>query len=314
VRVASLLFVALMACGRSGTVRYSSEPAPIAPVDAGCDAMTIDTYTVEPAVRRPIDVLFVIDDSCSMENDQRLLSQNLESFFETFQSNQVDFHVGVVTTDMESPTRGGRLVAPFLTHQTPNVTELFQRMVRVGIDGSANELGLSAAYEATRPPLSTTTNAGFLRPEADFALVFLSDEDDGGARDPVFLANAIKDLKTDGASITVGTILLGCQNMRSWRYWRFTEEFGDRGLITRCTQQYANTLRTIAGRVVNKQCVVGLRAPVDPSLQLRVTLNGMPAGFRLTDPEPAYPNGSIELDPCPDSGGRLELAWDECGP
>lgn len=283
-------------------------------IDAGCTASEVEAYTIPPMDRRPIDVLFVVDDSCSMDNDQRQLSANMRSFFQSFQSGQVDFHVGVVTTDTTAPDRSGRLVAPFLTQNTPNVTTAFQSMVMVGTAGSGDERGLTAAHVALRPPLSTTTNAGFVRPEADFALVFLTDEDDGGRQTISFLASGVKNLKSDGAAITVGSILLGCAGTENWRYAQFTRQFGDRGIITRCTQSYATTLRTIAGRVVNKRCIVGLREPLDATRKIDVTLDGAPTLWHQAPPEEAYPHGSLEVDPCPAAGGRLELRWSACEP
>jgi hypothetical protein len=285
-----------------------------AAVDAGCTAVAVDSYVIPKMDRRPIDVLFVIDDSCSMENDQRQLAANLRSFFTTFQSGQVDFHVGVVTTDMVETNRRGRLVAPFLTHETPNVTSAFQTMVLVGTAGSGNERGLSAASAALRPPISNNENAGFVRPEADFALVFLTDEDDAGPQMVSFLANQVKAIKPDGAAMTVGSILLGCLGTESWRYTEFTRLFGERGIVSRCTQNYASTLRTIAGRVVNKRCIVGLREPLDDTRTITGTMNGLPATWTESPPEDAYPNGSLEVDPCPENGGVLELTWSACEP
>ena len=312
------------ACGRTPLVRYSVDAGPLepdggvadagAPSDAGCTAVTVDAYTIPPMDRRPIDVLFVIDDSCSMENDQRQLGANLRSFFSSFQAGQVDFHVGVVTTDMTEANRGGRLVAPFLTQNTPNVTTAFQEMVMVGTGGSGDERGLSAQYAALRDPLASSVNAGFVRPEADFALVFLTDEEDHSTQSVNFFVTGLKRLKPDGAAITVGAILLGCISAENWRYAQFTRFFGERGIISRCTQNYESTLRTIAGRVVNKRCIVGLRAPLDASHEITATLNGAPTTWRHAPPEDAYPNGSIEVDPCPEQGGVVELTWSACDP
>lgn len=324
--LAFLTALTLAACGRSEPVRYTVEPGeapleephaatPLPPLTngrPGCTETASETYTIEPAERRPIDVLFVIDDSCSMENDQRALGTNLQSFFSTFQQYQVDFHVGVITTDMDAANRGGRLVAPFLTHQTPDVASAFQRMVNVGTRGSSRERGLSAVSAATSAPIVTRENAGFIRPAADFALVFLTDEDDSGSVSPEALATQVQRLKPDGRAITVGSILLGCLSTQNWRYWRFTRQFADRGIVTRCTQTYASTLRTIAGRAINKRCIVGLRERLDESKELVVTMNGAPTTWRTTPPEDAFPNGTLEVEPCPETGGRLDISWSTC--
>jgi hypothetical protein len=314
----------LAACGRTEPVRYGGlglVPLPeevhaAEPTDAGpppCTAVRTDQYDVPPFQRRAIDVLFVIDDSCSMEDDQRQLGANLNSFFSAFKSAQVDFHVGVITTDMVAPDRAGRLVAPFVTDQTPDLANAFESSVLVGTAGSGDERGLQALRAALRPPLITTTNAGFVREQADFAVVILGDEDDHAPIRVEVVADTVRALKPDQQAITVGAILLQCGTaVNEWRYAQFARLFGDRGIVTRCTHSYASTLRTIAGRVVNRNCIVGLQEPFDPSRHVRVTLNGIDIDYRLAEPEDAFPNGSIEAVPCPEAGGRLELTWSLC--
>lgn len=325
-RLGALLTLAAVfaACGRTEPLRDRQRDSevigarPVEPIDliprsdAGCSATAVEEYTIPPMDRRPIDVLFVIDDSCSMENDQRQLASNFDSFFSTFKANQVDFHLGVVTTDMFASNRSGRLVAPFLTPQTPNVDTVFKRMVLVGTQGSGLEMGLGAARAALREPLISTTNAGLVRAEADFALVFLTDEDDSSTVNISGLADAVKSMKTEGSSITVASILLSCFGSDRWRYAQFTRLFGDRGIITRCDSTYSTTLRTIAGRVVNKRCVFGLREKLDEKRKIRVTMNGQPTTWHAAPPEDAFPQGSIEVEPCPEGGGKVELIYDLC--
>lgn len=324
VLTALLIAVTLSACGRTELVRYggvSLVPLPeefhgVELTDAGpppCTLVRTDQYTVPPFQRRAIDVLFVIDDSCSMEDDQRQLGANLNSFFSAFKQAQVDFHVGVITTDMNDPSRQGRLVAPFVTAQTPDIANAFESSVLVGTGGSGDERGLQALRAAIRPPLVNTVNAGFIRPAADFAAVILADEDDHAPLRVDFVASSVRALKVDQQAITIGAILLQCGNaVNDWRYAQFARSFAERGIITRCTQSYASTLRTIAGRVVNSNCIVGLNEPFDASKEISVTLNGAPVEFNLAPPEDAFPNGSIEAVPCPEAGGLLELSWSLC--
>lgn len=323
-RVTAVLIALMSACGRTELVRYAGSSLVPLPedfhgadiTDAGpppCMLVRTDQYSVPPFQRRAIDVLFVIDDSCSMEDDQRQLGANLNSFFSTFKQAQVDFHVGVITTDMASPERQGRLVAPFVTAQTPDITNAFEASVLVGTAGSGDERGLQALRAAIRPPLIDTVNAGFIRPSADFAAVILADEDDHAPTRVEFVTSAVRQLKADQQGVTIGAILLECgSTVNDWRYAQFARSFGDRGIITRCTQSYASTLRTIAGRVVNSNCIVGLKEPFDASKEITVTLNGAPVEFNLAPPEDAYPNGSIEAVPCPETGGLLELSWSLC--
>jgi hypothetical protein len=314
--------LALLGCGRSDLVDYSgledasvALPLPPRSEDGGvpCTTQNIDDYELPPFERRAIDVLFVIDDSCSMANDQRRLGENLNSFFSAFTAAQVDFHVGVITTDMSDPARSGKLVAPFLTQNTPNVANEFESSVLVGTNGSGDERGLQALRTALRPPLTDMENAGFIRTEADFAAVILADEDDHAPLRVDFVTDAVRALKPDQQAITVGAILLSCGfSVGNWRYAQFARAFGERGITTTCTQDYASTLRTIAGRAINKSCVVGLKRRLDPSRQITATLNGAATGIIVSPPEDAFPNGTVEAVPCPEAGGTLRLTWSLC--
>ena len=60
--------------------------------------------------RNTVDVLMVVDNSCSMAEEQDKLAANFASFIEAFEGIDVDWQIGVVTTDMGSEDHQGRLV------------------------------------------------------------------------------------------------------------------------------------------------------------------------------------------------------------
>ena len=49
--------------------------------------------------KNTVDILLVVDDSCSMIEEQSKLSTNFDSFISVFQQADVDWQIGVVTTD-----------------------------------------------------------------------------------------------------------------------------------------------------------------------------------------------------------------------
>ncbi len=120
-----------------------------------------------------IDVLWVIDDSRSMTEEQQNLADNLSSFFRFLDEGDVDYQIGVTTTDAVS--NAGRLVGSptILTPTTSGVLEAFRTNIRVGISGRAQEQGLQAAELALG-----TQNPGFLRDDAYLFVIFVSDEND----------------------------------------------------------------------------------------------------------------------------------------
>lgn len=159
------------------------------------------------------DVLFVIDDSCSMDPYQTSLSNNFASFMSYATSANVDWHIGVTTTDMDdatpSPFPGvpgfpegekGRLIGDannpkILTPTTPNVAQKFADKVRVGTDGSGTETGLAPSVAALTPPLSVADNAGFLRQDANLAAIVVTDAPDQSNQSATYYVNSLLNIK-----------------------------------------------------------------------------------------------------------------------
>lgn len=142
---------------------------------------------------RKVDILWVVDNSCSMVTEQSALASNFQTFIGnlTSASPPVDYHLGITTVDATS--EGGAL-RPLKTDPskryiacnangstTCNVADpvaAFTQTVQVGTGGSAIEKGLLAAHLALTDPMKSTTNAGFLRSDAALYVIIISDEGD----------------------------------------------------------------------------------------------------------------------------------------
>lgn len=60
--------------------------------------------------KNTVDVILVIDNSCSMIEEQKKLATNFDGFIQYFEGTDVDWQMGVVTTDVETDTARGRLI------------------------------------------------------------------------------------------------------------------------------------------------------------------------------------------------------------
>lgn len=143
-----------------------------------------DTFTQPDGATA--DLLFVVDDSGSMSEEQSLLADNVEHFLQVAETLGTDFHVAVVTTDMSDTTRSGKFqgTPKVVTSATPNAaTRLHDNIQALGVLGSGTEKGLQAMVTALSEPLLSNENAGFLRDDASLSVIVVSDEDDfsGGA-------------------------------------------------------------------------------------------------------------------------------------
>jgi hypothetical protein len=148
---------------------------------AGCSdydiirADGLDVYYQNPV--EAVDILLVVDNSCSMDPYQKKLGQSFDAFIGFFIDANVNYHIAVTTTDVEW-NDAGLFTGPVITPDTSNASQLFEAAVNVGINGAATEMGLEAAKLALSPGFLQTVNRDFIRDEADLSIIFTSDEQD----------------------------------------------------------------------------------------------------------------------------------------
>lgn len=144
------------------------------------------SVTYEP---RKIDVLWIIDNSGSMQTSQENLANNFQSFIEKFQNLKFDFHIAVGATDgwknlfdpslSFSRLRDGADTTAhsgvyILDRDTPNLVKTFMTNAQLGIKGTGDE----RAFQSIEATLADTKNSNFRRPDAFLAVIIVSDEDD----------------------------------------------------------------------------------------------------------------------------------------
>lgn len=183
----------------------------------------LQEIVVLPAIpNRNVDLLFVIDTSPSMLDEQQALVASFPLMMDalaTLDGGLPNLHIGVITTDMGVQNASGPLGPSIgsgpgacsgigddglLHHDAPELAgstfisdvdagdgtrlrnytgalrDVFASIASVGADGCGFEQPLAAVRRALENP----ANGGFLRPDANLAIVILSDEDDCSALNP----------------------------------------------------------------------------------------------------------------------------------
>jgi hypothetical protein len=241
-----------------------------------------------------VDVLFVVDNSGSMYEEQGRLGSALASFITSL--GQVDWQIGITTTDITDGPYGlkGSLL-PFaglgskvLTKNSPNYATAFANtVVRQEVltcddvtkpCPSSDERPLQAAMMAIQK--AGGENAALFRPGADLAVVVLSDEDEGSDGTNAIAASAVitafsqvfggaKTLSGYGIIIQPGNT--ACYNQNSaggGQYGMHAANFaaltnGVTGSI--CDADYGPALTSIGNRVREIVKSVTLRFAPDPN-------------------------------------------------
>ncbi|MCX5747880.1 MAG: VWA domain-containing protein [Proteobacteria bacterium] len=200
---------------------------------AGCPDRTISTLPptqgkveivdVPANPRHDLDLLFVIDNSGSMREEQTSLRANFRRFIgvlATIDGGLPNVHIGVVTSDLGTQTTDGHdggsafgctargedgalralpSGARFLvdeadgsggrrTNYPGTLEDAFAQIAEVGNVGCGIEQHLGAMQRALEP--DNAVNAGFLRPHAFLAVVVIADEDDCSQAHPGLFAGS----------------------------------------------------------------------------------------------------------------------------
>jgi hypothetical protein len=207
------LFFLVVACGPTG-------PGIDRP-DAGSDPSNPEgpttpplppTYPPPPAQScTQMDIVFVIDDSGSMAEEQSNLAQNFPRFAEVLENHRtesgqlLDYRVAITTTGRDvryrvpfssTPiqergdngafrTRCG-MTRPWIERGDGNLASAFPCAAQVGTEGPSYEMPLLMTEWALKERVADGTQAGFLRDDALLAVVMLTDEDDCSRADNDF--------------------------------------------------------------------------------------------------------------------------------
>jgi hypothetical protein len=179
--------------------------------DQGFATLDVTDTFLQPDTQLAADVLFVIDDSASMAEEQARIASNFGAFLSVLPSTDADYQLGVVTTDVTDPATAGILRGGILRPDDDDLEARFTAAVVAGTRGARDEAGLAAALLAAAPG----QNPGFLRPEARFHVVFVSDEDDHSPLTVPEYVDRLKALGGDGgfaAHALVGDLPQGCSS------------------------------------------------------------------------------------------------------
>lgn len=184
------------------------------------DTMGQNTDTFRQDARPKADILLVIDNSCSMSDEQMALGANFANFIKYATTSQVDFQIGVTSTDadddMSCPAcetgdlcRVGGVGTGFpstctmgtgeriITPSTPMIEDAFNSLVRLGTNGSGTETCVVPAVRALTAPKITdpAKNAGFIRPDAVLAVVCVTDALEQADQPISFYLNQLLNIK-----------------------------------------------------------------------------------------------------------------------
>lgn len=154
------------------------------------------------------DILFVVDNSGSMRQEQSDLSAHAHDFINALDSLGADYQIAVITTDSEY------FVGPVIDSYSPTRVTDLSTQISVGTSGDTVEKGLFYAQQATLSGGDATPSSGFIRSDSILNIIFVSDENDWSGGLVSTYTNHFRSLKTDPTHVllhaVVGDVPSGC--------------------------------------------------------------------------------------------------------
>lgn len=295
----------------------------------------VDTFVQQDGSK--VDVLFVVDNTASMVEEQPRFIAALPAFVETALGRGVDLHVAVTTTGITPASascpggaqggEAGRFTPVdnsrprILTHATPNFASLLQQNADVGLCAQV-EQGFEAVRRAISEPLVNNAddprtpepndgNAGFLRDEAALVVVFVGDEDDHSPDSVDTYVRYFQERKGEHQPQRVTLFAIaptadGCGTAGGvgTRYLEAAARTGGQ-VMSVCEPDYAPLLRTVANRAFSPQDRFPLSERPDVgTIEVRVDGIVTTEGWTYDSP-----TNSVVFTTVPPPGAKVEIAY-----
>ncbi|MCA9589329.1 MAG: hypothetical protein KC657_28665 [Myxococcales bacterium] len=167
---------------------------------------------------RKMDIVFVVDNSGSMSQEQDNLAANFPKFittldgFRTKSGEPLDYRVAVTNTDASKSSDTGKFRTsgtscsagpgrPWLEKADGDIGPFFSCRAKMGTSGSATEQGLEAMKHAVTSRVTDGSNSdggkAFLRDDALMAFLILTDEDETNSNSIDGYVQAFDNVKGD---------------------------------------------------------------------------------------------------------------------
>ena len=250
----------------------------------------IEQYITQTHVQEEIpilDIVFVIDNSGSMNIFQQQLSSQMTAFMNVFLATGADFHLGFITTDRGSLQCSGAVCWIDNAFATP--VDWAQGVItQIGIGGSAFEKGIEMAHRFlsnTDYSSGGAPGTSFWRNDATLVVIYVSDEPDFSIGSWTNYTSFFDTLKPSVDMMrhfaVIGDHPGGCsyQSPYGWRsvgwghgYWEMTQRYnGDWYSI--CASDWGNQMQDLANTVTIRS-TFPLDEPDPIESSIVVSING----------------------------------------
>lgn len=265
----------------------------------------------------PVDILFAVDQSCSMDDQANVLANAFGRFIDQIDAVTQGWQIGVVTLDNACFNNG------VLTSNTPNYGNLFRDAVSQGDD---NEAYTEKLLQLTSMALGKTgpgqCNANFLRPGALLHVIAVSDEEEQSNKSASTWIQEYQTYTANPNLVKVSTVidiqrfqgaLRGCGDGPGPAKYRDANQLTFGVELDICDAAWGNQVSQLAAASLSNLLNFPLSSQADPNA-LEVRVDGQPwtSGWHYDAGQNA-----VIFDTAVSSGTEIEVEYGirvACGP
>lgn len=250
-----------------------------------------------------VGILWVMDNSYSMEDEQKNLGNNFNSFISQFINKDLDFTMGITTTDSDHITTSLKLLTSDAARSNRGkFVQDFKKLINVGVNGSSNEKG----YEGAMNFLDKYGN-DLLKVDSHLVVIFVSDEPDQSKNNAQYYLDDLYSYVTYPEKVRTHGILdldnsSGDDYTLGEKYLYSVKKTG--GVSGDISNNFAKILSDIGDHLVPLQSIFNLKEiPYIPSLTVQIN------GTAISTWEYLPIDNAIKVTPAPDFNAIIKISY-----
>lgn len=275
----------------------------------------IDTF--EYTSHDAVDILFTLDRSGSMTDDNALIVANFETFINELVGLNLDFHVAVAVEDDGCILGSDAYIDN--TFSASNAASTFETMadiyITLGTYGADTERGFTLAEAALKSSNigSGGCNEGFYREDAGLVIIHVSDEPEQSVNTWTFYVNQLLEMKDDPNKVIINAVAgdypSGCESASPGTGYYEAALATDGLFLSICSTDWSAHLTQIAQKAAATRPRITLEVtqlPVPETIEMRVDGIKKTTGWVY---DPAINSVVFDMDHRPSLGSTVEIKY-----
>ncbi len=199
------LLLLLTSCGMDSefAIKSPAKVTPVEPIDPPITGPEVQKEVFNQKNQPHIGIIWVMDNSFSMEEEQKNLANNFNSFIKGFINSRAKFTMGITTTDSKHVAKSiTSLTSENVLLDQNLFIENFQKLIKVGTNGASKERGYQGSHDFINKYAEQ-----IITKDSYLSVIYVSDEPDRSDKGSSFYLDHMRSLVSHPSKVQTHAIL-----------------------------------------------------------------------------------------------------------